>query len=66
MGKAGKREEHRERWRRFQGCERKEAHETEDDAKAVVSAVAYSQRTSVKTLEPYKCRFCGLWHVGHP
>jgi hypothetical protein len=51
------------RAQRRRACEGKRGFETIEDAKAAAREYALSFGDS---LTPYRCRFCGRFHVGHP
>lgn len=50
---------------RRRACERKKRHATQRAAIAhlITQARAFGNTAG---LEPYHCRWCGGWHVGHP
>jgi hypothetical protein len=48
------------RRQRRKSCEGKAKHATE------AAAVIQIQRSGERGLNPYKCKHCSGWHVGHP
>lgn len=51
----------RQRGTRYKQCERKVRYENVDQAIDASVNVLFRSSTVV---EPYRCRFCGGWHVG--
>lgn len=51
------------------GCGDKHGHETEENAMVAVRKTLIRNRKKGYVdhgfLKPYKCRFCGKWHIGH-
>ena len=52
---------------RAKSCGSKQRHATEAEAIAHISSLIHSDHghTTVYPPRPYKCRFCGFFHVGH-
>jgi len=48
----------------YHACTRKIRYTTARAAKNVMRAAA--KRGKIVLVKPYKCRFCGGWHLGHP
>ena len=44
-------------WKMVQGCERKH--------KYALRSYALRKSNSMPGVEPYKCQYCGFWHIGH-
>lgn len=51
------------RSREERACLGKRRYGTKRAAQAVVLAIAKQDKD--ETIQPYKCEFCGYWHVGH-
>lgn len=49
---------------RQRGCVGKKRYGDQATAQAKVDAMRAKFRNIDKTLAPYHCRFCGLWHLG--
>jgi hypothetical protein len=48
---------------RRRGCEGKHRHPTLEEAQAHIVSLARSY--GARGLRPYRCKFCGAYHVGH-
>ncbi len=61
MSAQRKRDRDRER-ARHHACTRKVTYQSQMTATNAATALGWAGRQG---LQPYHCRWCGLWHVGH-
>lgn len=51
---------------RRRSCANKQTHQTETEAVAHAISLGRAHDTRGTRWRAYRCRFCGLWHVGRP
>jgi len=50
---------------RYWRCERKVAYDTRKAAKRILQFIRKRQSGSERQMKAYRCRYCGMFHLGH-